>query len=307
MGGFTTVILAVAVAVAASPAAALCANSSMPQPWTRVLEVANPAMKGTDVFILQNLLLRSTASLPVTSAYDAATAAAVLSFQRLSGLSPDGVFGPLTAAAALTALSPDGFKWNGTAPGALGFKYMVHVPVHTNRSTESVASLIAANGSVVYSYVVRAHGIDAWDSEDDPPAWPYFNDCCDGMAEFAGNGNTPTGLSLLDLNSPEPIPSEFGPYPINRVVQGLEGNAGFLIPLIRDGILMHTGEWANYSNWQPPAPMPNSLGCIHAWPESIYTVWQLLVGMGVEVRNNTDGVLPYPYKPQGLIAVELVD
>ena len=34
---------------------------------------------------------------------------------------------------------------------------------------------------------------------------------------------------------------------------------------IRGGILMHTGEWANYSDWQPPLPMPNSLGCIHAW------------------------------------------
>jgi len=34
---------------------------------------------------------------------------------------------------------------------------------------------------------------------------------------------------------------------------------------IRGGILMHTGEWANYSDWQPPMPMPNSLGCIHAW------------------------------------------
>jgi hypothetical protein len=33
-------------------------------------------------------------------------------------------------------------------------------------------------------------------------------------------------------------------------VRGLEGNAGFLLPGIRDGILIHTGEWANYSAWR---------------------------------------------------------
>jgi hypothetical protein len=35
-------------------------------------------------------------------------------------------------------------------------------------------------------------------------------------------------------------------------------------------------------------------------------VWQLLVAEGVQVRNNTGGALPYPYKPQGLVSIELV-
>jgi hypothetical protein len=301
-------LAAAAAVVLAAAAPGSFANNSMPQPWSRVLQQTKPPMTGTDVFILQNLLQRTpgNGALPLSSAYDSATTVAVTAFQRSQALQPDGIFGPATAAAALANLTADGYRWNGTAPGALGFKYLIHVPVHTNRSVETVASLVAANGSVVYTYVVRAHGIDSWDSEDDPPAWPYFNDCCDGMSQFAGDGDTPTGLSLADLNSPEDDPTEFGPYPVNRVVQGLEGNAGFLIPNIRDGILQHTGAWSNYSSWQPPAPMPNSLGCIHAWPESIFTVWQLLVAMGVEVRNNTGGKLPYPYKPQGLIAVELV-
>jgi hypothetical protein len=39
----------------------------------------------------------------------------------------------------------------------------------------------------------------------------------------------------------------------------------------------------------------------------IKTVWTTLVGLGVEVRPNTNGALPYPYKPQGLLSVELVD
>ena len=28
--------------------------------------------------------------------------------------------------------------------------------------------------------------------------------------------------------------------------------------------------------------MPNSEGCVHSWPQCIYTVWQLLIGLGVE-------------------------
>jgi hypothetical protein len=36
-------------------------------------------------------------------------------------------------------------------------------------------------------------------------------------------------------------------------------------------------------------------------------IWQILVRIGVEVRNNTDGKLPYPYKPQGLISIEQID
>ena len=107
----------------------------------------------------------------------------------------------------------------------------------------------------------------------------------------------------FDLNSPEPIPKLYGPYPINRAVLGLKGNAAFSMPHIRNGILMHTGEWPG---WSPPAPMPNSAGCIHAWPASIERVWKLLVAQGVQVRKNPFGVLPYPYKPQGLLSVELV-
>lgn len=40
-------------------------------------------------------------------------------------------------------------------------------------------------------------------------------------------------------------------------------------------------------------------------PASIESVWNILVGkLGVEVRPNTDGALPYPYRPQGLLSVE---
>lgn len=53
--------------------------------------------------------------------------------------------------------------------------------------------------------------------------------------------------------------------------------------------------------------MPNSHGCIHAHPDAIKTIWELLVARGVVVNPNTDGKLPYPYVPQGLLSVEQVD
>ena len=43
------------------------------------------------------------------------------------------------------------------------------------------------------------------------------------ISQFCGDGSTPTGLSTFDLNSPEDDWSDYGPYPVNRVVQGLKG------------------------------------------------------------------------------------
>lgn len=140
-------------------------------------------------------------------------------------------------------------------------------------------------------------------------------------------------------------PVSYGPFPVNRAVQGILGNAALLesvydfhtispsvslsnsllLHSIRDGILMHTGLWPD---WDPSMPMPNSHGCIHGhvwspssviivqfflfWPSSlqpddINKVWQILVGIGVQIRPNTFGALPYPYKPQGLLSVEQID
>ena len=46
-----------------------------------------------------------------------------------------------------------------------------------------------------------------------------------GLTEFYSNGNTVTGKVELDLNSAEPNATIYGPWPVNRVVRGLEGNA----------------------------------------------------------------------------------
>jgi len=112
----------------------------------------------------------------------------------------------------------------------------------------------------------------------------------------------------MDLNSPEPADSEqlYGPYPVNRVVAGLEGNAALVLdpagpyPNLRSGILMHTGEWPG---WDPTMAMPNSDGCMHGHPADIEAVWRDLVDLGVKVHENPFSSVNYPYAPQGLVSV----
>jgi hypothetical protein len=79
------------------------------------------------------------------------------------------------------------------------------------------------------------------------------------------------------------------------------------MPIHRNGILIHTGEWQNYSHWKAPLPMPNSAGCVHTWENYVLKIWDTIVKLGAVVRKNTNGKTPYPYKCQGLASVYLVD
>lgn len=213
-----------------------------------------------------------------------------------------GVLDVATANAVMLKLSPDNYVDDGRPAQERGYLYKIVVPVHRNRSIESIGTLYAANGTALFQFHARAHG---YNTDGIPRPWPNWNSTNVGLTMYTDNGNTPTGLIECDLNTPESNSTEFGPYPINRAVKGLEGNAAFLIPNYRDGILLHTGEWPN---WQPPQPMPNSEGCIHAWPQEINTIQTILQKqLGVVARPNTDGKLPYPYKCQGLLSVYQVD
>lgn len=302
------VFAAVALVACALPLTSAGTAVSFPvAPFTRQLTLQSPPMQGADVVVLQNLLQRGISApalaIGTNGTYDAATADAVRDWQAKVGLQATGDVDAATAAKVLAMYSRDGYKDDGRPASERGYLYKVHLPVHRNRSIETTATLYDAHNNVLYTFTARAHGNNYLD-EDTP--WPNFNNSI-GLNEFSPRGATPTGLSEFDLNSPEDIPRLYGPYPVNRMVQGLEGNAAFLVPNIRDGILLHTGEWAQYSTWREPEPMPNSGGCIHAYPETIKAVWDKLVALGVKVNPNTDGKLPYPYKSQGLISVELVD
>jgi hypothetical protein len=302
-------------------------------------------------------------------AYDAATSQAVACFQRATGTgarrSSTGILDAATARAALQMLSADSYTDDGQPAVSLGYKYKILLPVHRNRSIETNATLLDANNRVLLTFPARAHGhdVDASGLRIDTQAWPDLTDAgcphpqarqgCVGLNQFSTDGNTPTGLSELDLNSPEDepklaidvhrLPAPFsacklqtaicvtrfvcrsharpvtgwlhrvcrrlyGPFPVNRFVRGLRGNAAFLVPAIRDGLLIHSGEWANFSEWRPGAPMPNSAGCVHSELPFIHQIWRLLVQeCGVVARPNSGGKQPYPFKPQGLVSVFVAD
>jgi len=276
--------------VALSLIANVQSQQTMPCPFTRVLSVQNPLLSGNDVYILQNLLLRTVPETPTNYEYDTDTEASVSKFQSFFGLNPTGVFDVNTASTLLTNNLNDNYKDNGTIPD--GFLYKVYIPLYSNRSIETQATLYWKNGTILHQFTVRTEGQSNTNATGRP------------MNELCSSGSTPTGLMTFDLNSPEPDPIEYGPFPINRAVQGVLGNAEIVISNIRDGILMHTGEWPN---WNPSMPMPNSHGCIHGFPLDIKYVWKVLVENGVVVRNNTFGQLPYPYKPQGILSIELLD
>lgn len=81
-----------------------------------------------------------------------------------------------------------------------------------------------------------------------------------------------------------------------------------VLPNIRDGILVHTGNWTTAdATWDSSKGMPNSAGCIHAHPEDVDRIYRTLVKLGVEVRDNTFSGKNYPYRPQGVGVIELVD
>lgn len=328
----------------------LCAGV-FPAPFTRPLHLADPPLRGADVTVLQQLLRRIpdrgcalACGCGCSHVYDEATVNAVACFANRSS----GVFDESVAHAVLSKLSSDGWADDGTPANASGHLYKLLIPVHRNRSIETTATLLDANNNRLYSFRCRTHGYDV-DAAGLPirgRPWPDFqdDDCpagaaaqgCIGLNSFSTDGSTPTGLSEIDLNSPEDSAKFYGPYPVNRFVHGLSGNAQFLLsggvcatasgdarpelptvcarPLdvgcamssdapLRSGILLHTGAWSNYSSWQAGKPMPSSAGCVHAYPESVEHLWRILVGLGVQVRPNTNGRLPYPYRPQGLAAV----
>ncbi|EGG14211.1 hypothetical protein DFA_11980 [Cavenderia fasciculata] len=264
-------------------------STTYPCPFYRSLSLASPVVSGDDVIILQGLLARSVPDLPISGIFDEFTEVCLMKYQSMYNIAITGILDVNTANSILLTNGDDGYTDNGQIPP--GFKYKVHVPVYRNRSIETTATLYDDQLNVLHSFTVRTEG--------------QLNTDGSAMNQFCGDGATPTGLMTFDLNSAEPDPAAFGPYPVNRAVQGIAGNAFLLISNVRDGILMHTGQW---TGWNPSMPMPNSHGCVHGHPEDIDTVWNILTSnLNVYVRNNTFGALPYLYQPQGVLSIELID
>lgn len=207
--------------------------------------------------------------------------------------------------------SDDGIRDDGFTARSLGLLYKFVFPVHVNRSIETTATLFDADNNFIMNFTIRAHGHRDNDQGNAP--WPDFGDGDFGLNQFSSDGATTTGIVTVDLNSPEEDPNLYGPYPINRLVSGLKGNAAFLLPNIRSGLLLHTGNWSTPEHpWDSSKPMPNSSGCLHAHPEDIQAIYKHLVALGVKVNPNPYAsgqqlqLGAYPYPPQGVAVVQLV-
>jgi len=282
--------------------ASASADADMPKPFTRELYYSTPELTGNDVIIVQNLLNRDSnvnPKLVTDGTFSPLTSTATIQFQSsVVGLPVTGIIDSVTAQTLLDMYSADGYKDTGFTAGSLGYLYKLYIPVHTDRSIETEGTLFDKDGNVLLKFKAHAHGY-----RDDciSRPWPDFGDGDIGCNQFTSNGATVTGLMEVDLNSPETNATLYGPYPINRFVRGLDGNAQFLLPYIRDGILLHTGNWTTDANgeWTPQDPMPDSSGCIHSHPNEIEAIYNLLLKQGVVVRDNPFSGKNYPYKPQG--------
>jgi len=272
-------------------------------PFTRVLHVVEPNMEGRDVVILQNLLRRSSSSrgieLKATGFFDNDTQRVLQSFQEDEELTPaDGVLNPLTAFTVLKKLMNDKYRDDGSIPE--GVKFKLHIPVYRDRTIETNATLYNSKGDVLHRFLVRTHGSNGTEGQT--------------LNQLTRNGNTPTGLTSMDLNTPEPIVKSFGPYPVLRFVKGIKGNSAIgrdgqvtrdtFLSNYRSGILIHTGKW---DDWDAGKPMPNSNGCVHAHPEDQKKITDILLSIGVTANENPYGKLPYPFKAQGIVSVEQID
>jgi len=281
---------------------------SMPFPWTRELQQSSPAMEGTDVFITQNLLKRDSsvpASLVADSIYGSETVNAVKSFQAAHKLQVTGNFDAASASALIVCCSDDDVKDTGFTARSMGYKYKISIPVASNRSVETIGTLFDADNNILVKFHARAHG-HRDDGVNYP--WPDFgsNPPDDGLNEFTSSGNTVTGLIEIDLNSPESNAQLYGPWPVNRFVKGISGNAEWILPNIRDGILLHTGNWttAEHGVFDPlTMDMPNSSGCVHSHPSEVEAIYKALINIGVEIHENPFSGKNYPFKPQGIAVV----
>jgi peptidoglycan hydrolase-like protein with peptidoglycan-binding domain len=304
--------------------------AAMPAPFTRELKVTSPYQTGNDVTIAQTLLLRDSAvdkSLTVDGVYGPASATATSSFQKAHGMSATGVLDSPTADLLMQLHSADNYKDSGFTAASMGYLYKFHIPVHSNRSVETYATLYDSQNKELHRFRVRAHGLR---SDGTSTGWPDFGNGDVGYTEWGSSGNTVTGLVEIDFNSPEPNPQVYGPWPVNRIVRGLDGNAKtckllhhildifwfisstyliyIVLPNIRDGILIHTGNWTTSTvDWNETMDMPNSSGCLHAHPSDIERIASILTSMGVVANPNPFSGKNYPYRVQGVGVIERID
>lgn len=164
------------------------AQAGMPLPFTRELYVTSPVMTGNDVLIAQTLLQRDTAvskSFVASGNYAKDSAAATSAFQEAHNLPSTGTLDSVSAQLLLDLHSDDGYTDSGFTAASMGYLYKFHIPVHTNRSIETYATLFDKDNNVLLKFKARTHGHRA-DGTDTP--WPDYGNNDIGLTQFYSSG-----------------------------------------------------------------------------------------------------------------------
>ena len=163
-------------------------GDDMPAPFYRELYVTSPMMSGNDVTIAQSLLLRDAAvdqSLVVDGIYGDDSAKATSSFQSAHSLPSTGILDSESAQLLMDLHSADGYTDSGFTAASMGYMYKIHIPVYSNRSIETYATLFDKDNNVMLKFKTRAHG-----ARDDgtEAAWPDYGDGDMGYTEYGSDG-----------------------------------------------------------------------------------------------------------------------
>ncbi len=169
-------------------------DDDVPYPFTRVLEVGS---QGNDVVVLQGLLRQAYPLPEPDGQFGATTKTAVTVAQEALGLPVTGRVEARDARAFLKAYSFDAWK-DPLEPSDGSWKYKILIYVSTDRTKETRGMLLGPDNTVHHHFTARVHGHSHVGEED----WPEWDSENPGLNQFTSNGNTPTGLGWVDLNSP---------------------------------------------------------------------------------------------------------
>jgi hypothetical protein len=283
-------------------------------PFTQEISVTNPVTCNNQVGILQNLLVRSDKVRALTASdsefnacYDAKTSAAVTEFQRANNLNnKPGVLDEATAIKVITDLLYDKYVDGGYWPNQ--YQWKVHVPVYKNRDLDTVSKFSIRpdmrNPNKVVDLYIMAKTAGQYLTKRQPQSG--------NTNDLSPNGATPSGLMTIDFVTPNMDLLGFGPWPINRVLRGLKGNAAIkfnlngnkktFVPHVRNGVYYHTGYWGGWRTVRQE--MPVSHGCVHVHPAGIKHVYDTLMYYGIRPTSlyQNRGFLE-----RGLLSVEVMN
>jgi len=129
--------------------------------------------------------------------------------------------------------------------------------------------------------------------------------------DLSENGATPSGLMTVDFVVPNIDTGGFGPFPINKAMRGLKGNAAMHFTLdgvsrifhpgVRNGVYFHTGYWKQWTS--VTQTMPESHGCVHVHPAGIKHLWDTFTYYGIKPTD----MYHEPLQERGLISIEVIE